>query len=206
MKRKGGFRLFLSSCIPGCGEMYQGYMKRGLSLLTIFFLIIAAAILMNFGELAVFLPLVWLYAFFDSYNLRGQTDEEVARNPDEYLFQSVNWGKNKFQKRYQAVGWTLIIVGVLALCDMISDHFYNVMPEWAYELCGYYLPRLIVTALIIALGVWFIRGPRRKKEEPVPEDFDAFKPPVQGKEEVHPNENCGEDKPVSADGDRHENR
>lgn len=203
MKRKGGFRLFLSSCIPGCGEMYQGYMKRGLSLLTIFFLVIAAAVMLNFGELAVFLPLIWLYAFFDSYNLRGQTDEETAQNPDEYLFQCVDWGKNKFQKRYQAVGWTLIIVGVLALCDMVADHFYDALPGWAYELFGYYLPRLIVTALIIALGVRFIRGPR-KKEEPVPEDFDAYKPPVQGKEEVHPDENRGENELISTDGESHE--
>ena len=36
MKRKHGILLFLASCIPGCGEMYQGYMKRGVSILTAF--------------------------------------------------------------------------------------------------------------------------------------------------------------------------
>ena len=30
MKRKHGFLLFIAACIPGCGEMYQGYMKRGI--------------------------------------------------------------------------------------------------------------------------------------------------------------------------------
>ena len=31
MKPKHGFFLFVSSCIPGCGQMYQGHMKRGTS-------------------------------------------------------------------------------------------------------------------------------------------------------------------------------
>ena len=33
MKQPHGFLLFLTSCLCGCGQMYQGYMKRGLSLL-----------------------------------------------------------------------------------------------------------------------------------------------------------------------------
>ena len=33
MRRKHGLLLFIASCIPGCGEMYQGYMKRGISIL-----------------------------------------------------------------------------------------------------------------------------------------------------------------------------
>ena len=33
MNRKHGLLLFLCACIPGCGQMYQGYMRRGVSLL-----------------------------------------------------------------------------------------------------------------------------------------------------------------------------
>ena len=33
MTHRNGFLLFISSCLSGCGQMYQGYMKRGLSLL-----------------------------------------------------------------------------------------------------------------------------------------------------------------------------
>ena len=33
MTPKNGFLLFIASCLSGCGQMYQGYMKRGVSLL-----------------------------------------------------------------------------------------------------------------------------------------------------------------------------
>ena len=37
MREKHGLMLFITSCLSGCGQMYQGYMKRGLSLLLLFF-------------------------------------------------------------------------------------------------------------------------------------------------------------------------
>lgn len=40
MTHRNGFLLFISSCLSGCGQMYQGYMKRGLSLLLAFCLIL----------------------------------------------------------------------------------------------------------------------------------------------------------------------
>ena len=43
MKRKHGLLLFIAACIPGCGEMYQGYMKRGVSILTAFCAVFALA-------------------------------------------------------------------------------------------------------------------------------------------------------------------
>ena len=36
---KNGFLTFCCAFIPGAGQMYQGYMKRGLSLILIFFAI-----------------------------------------------------------------------------------------------------------------------------------------------------------------------
>ena len=33
MTPKNGCLLFITSCLSGCGQMYQGYMKRGMSLL-----------------------------------------------------------------------------------------------------------------------------------------------------------------------------
>ena len=38
----------------------------------------------------------------------------------------------------------------------------------------YGIPRLVVTILIIALGVWFIRGPKKAKAEDIP----PFTPPA----------------------------
>ena len=72
MTHRNGFLLFISSCLSGCGQMYQGYMKRGLSLLLAFCLILFASTYFFLGALALFLPVIWLYAFFDSYALRSQ--------------------------------------------------------------------------------------------------------------------------------------
>ena len=38
--KKNGILTLLFACIPGAGQMYQGYMKRGLSLITMFCLFI----------------------------------------------------------------------------------------------------------------------------------------------------------------------
>ena len=70
--KKNGILTLLFACIPGAGQMYQGYMKRGLSLLLAFCLILFASTYFFLGALALFLPVIWLYAFFDSYALRSQ--------------------------------------------------------------------------------------------------------------------------------------
>ena len=85
MTPKHGLLLFLTSCLSGCGQMYQGYMKRGLSLLLLFFAILAISGFLGMGALAFFLPVVWLYAFFDSYNLRTQITAGT-QPPDDFLF------------------------------------------------------------------------------------------------------------------------
>ena len=56
MTHRNGFLLFISSCLSGCGQMYQGYMKRGLSLLLAFCLILFASTYFFLGALALFLP------------------------------------------------------------------------------------------------------------------------------------------------------
>ena len=85
MTHRNGFLLFISSCLSGCGQMYQGYMKRGLSLLLAFCLILFASTYFFLGALALFLPVIWLYAFFDSYALRSQLAAGTAPE-DAFLF------------------------------------------------------------------------------------------------------------------------
>ena len=54
---KNGFLTFCFSFIPGAGQMYQGYMKRGLSQVTAFVLLIALGAGI-FGPIAVFAAVV----------------------------------------------------------------------------------------------------------------------------------------------------
>lgn len=124
MKEQHGFLLFLTSCMCGCGQMYQGYMKRGLSLLLSFFVIIAVAGFLMLGPLAFFTPVVWLYAFFDSYNLRRQIVQGTAPE-DAYLFGLSDMDSQQMtallKKRHSVVGWVLVIVGLYLLYDMVDE-------------------------------------------------------------------------------------
>ena len=69
MQRKSGFLTFCFACLPGAGEMYLGYMKRGLSVMLAFWGLIFVASLLNMGILGILAPVIWAYSFFDTFNL-----------------------------------------------------------------------------------------------------------------------------------------
>ena len=185
MKRKQGFFLFLASCIPGCGQMHQGYMKRGLSLMTVFWGVFAAALLLQLEALILLLIPAWLYAFFDSYNLHGQSDAQAAANPDGFLLDlpAVDSGRLAAlsRGRHSILGWVLVALGLWMLYSSFAQRLLDVLEyyfdveSWLYSLLLYDIPRIVVTLGIIALGVWFIRGPRKA---PPAEDIPAFTPPA----------------------------
>ena len=54
MTPKNGFLLFIASCLSGCGQMYQGYMKRGLSLLLAFCMVLFVSTYFYLGTLVLF--------------------------------------------------------------------------------------------------------------------------------------------------------
>lgn len=185
--RKRGLLFFISSCIPGCGQMHQGYMKRGVSLLTAFFGLLALIMFLHVSALLMLLPVIWLYAFYDSYNLRAQTEEQAAANPDGYLFDLSDVDSERLsalcRKRHSFVGWGLILVGIYLFFDTVVERALsalgNYFPEldWIYWTVMYDAPKLLATILIIALGIWFIRGP--KKTAIPEEDIPAFVPPAE---------------------------
>ena len=182
MTPKNGFLLFIASCLSGCGQMYQGYMKRGVSLLLSFFLVIFVSTYFYLGTLALFLPVIWLYAFFDSYALRSQLSAGTAPE-DTFLFGLSDMDSKRLgallHKRHSLIGWVLVAVGVYMLYDMLmgqlSGLFFGWFGEWLYSLLRYSLPRVVITVLVILLGLWFIRGPKAKA--PI-EDIPPFTPPA----------------------------
>ena len=182
MTPKNGFLLFIASCLSGCGQMYQGYMKRGVSLLLSFFLVIFVSTYFYLGTLALFLPVIWLYSFFDSYALRSQLSAGTAPE-DAFLFGLSDMDSKRLgallHKRHSLIGWVLVAVGVYMLYDMLmgqlSGLFFGWFGEWLYSLLRYGLPRVVITVLVILLGLWFIRGPKDKA--PI-EYIPPFTPPT----------------------------
>lgn len=81
--KKNGILTLLFAFIPGAGQMYQGYMKRGLSLVLMAVAIGMAAVLIP--PVAFALLVVFMYSFFDTFNLRAQISMGTA--PEETDFQ-----------------------------------------------------------------------------------------------------------------------
>ena len=180
MKEKRGFLLFITSCMAGCGQMYQGYMKRGLSLLLMFFSLTALSAFLALAPLAFFLPVVWLYAFFDSYALRSRIAEGQPPE-DEFLFGLSEMDNQRMgqllRRRHSFIGWALVLSGLYIFYGrLIRGILGSLQLSWLYDLMVYDLPQMAVSLLIVGLGVWFIRGPRGGRDDA---DIPPFTPPQQ---------------------------
>ena len=91
---KNGILTFIFAFCPGAGQMYQGYMKRGLSLITMFCLFIVIGV-STLEVLTIGCVIVWMYSFFDTFNLRAQIGAGTAPE-DDYLVH-INWKDQRMQ-------------------------------------------------------------------------------------------------------------
>lgn len=77
------------------------------------------------------------------------------------------------------IGWALVLVGLYLLYNTVAwrvlGGLWELFPrlDWLFDLLVRDVPRIAVTLLIIALGMWFIRGPREKAPA---DDIPAFVP------------------------------
>lgn len=179
MRKKNKYLTFLFACIPGAGHMYLGFMKMGLSFMTLFFLIMGLAFLADnifyvlTGPILMILPVIWFYTFFDCINKNGASDEEFASYQDHFLFtdipelNQIKWNPNLFHSRVPRT-----VVGFILLLSGISMFSRNMlwMLGWDYDNLIYrilsrffdYLPQVAISLAVIALGIWLIAGKRRE--------------------------------------------
>ena len=185
---KNGILTFFFAFVPGAGQMYQGYMKRGLSLITMFCLFIMAGAMTGLDPLIVGCLIVWMYSFFDTFNLRAQIAAENAPE-DDYLVH-INTKDERlhrfFQDSHKLAGWALIALGAMvAYQNIIMRVLGDVMWRWgqnnpffrAIYLMLDELPQIVACVALIVCGVWLVRGPRggkKAKAEPDAEDFREY--------------------------------
>ena len=186
---KNGILTFLFAFCPGAGQMYQGYMKRGLSLITMFCVAFGAGTLLE--VLYVAMPIVWMYSFFDTFNLRAQIGAGTAPQ-DDYLVH-INWHDQRMEQfmldSHKLLGWGLIALGgLVAYENVIMRVFGDVTWRWgqnnpvfrAFYLMLDELPQIVTCVALIVCGLWLVRGPkgkkvhRKKAEEPEDEDFREY--------------------------------
>ena len=184
--KKNGILTLLFAFIPGAGQMYQGYMKRGLSLVLMAAAIGMAAMLIP--PIAFALLVVFMYSFFDTFNLRAQLAAEKAPQ-DDYLVH-FNWHDDRMTQfmgeSHKLVGWGLIALGAMVFYqNIIMRVLGDVMWRWgqnnpffrAIYLMLDSLPQIVVCVALVICGVWLVRGPKGKKQKhdaPEDEDFREY--------------------------------
>lgn len=158
--KKNGFFTFIFSFIPGAGQMYQGYMKRGLSIMIAFVLLGCGTVeCFDLFGLGVILTII-AYSFFDTFNIRNMSIEERENKKDEYVWNNLDGiipegfktKKNKF------LGVLLILIGLY--CCLLT--FLRYMPV---DICNtlYYTVRdcgtpFLFAGLLIYIGWKMIKA------------------------------------------------
>ena len=181
--KKNGFLTLLFAFIPGAGQMYQGYMKRGLSLILMACTICVAAML--FSPLLFLLLVVFMYSFFDTFNLRAQISLGTAPE-DDYLVHFDPQDKRLARMlldSHKLVGWVLIAVGVLiAYENIIMSTLGDILWRWGQKAPAWRavylvmdeLPEVVFCVALILCGIWLVRGPKpaRKPGSTAPDDAE----------------------------------
>lgn len=184
---KNGFLTFCCAFVPGAGQMYQGYMKRGLSLILTACCIGMVSSLLN--PVLLLLVVVWMYSFFDTFNLRAQIGAGTAPQ-DDYLVH-INWHDQRMEQfmldSHKLLGWGLIALGALvAYQNILMNTLGDIVWRWgqsspffrALYLMMDQLPEVVVCVALIICGAWLVRGPKGRKQKPQndaeDEDFTEY--------------------------------
>lgn len=177
IKKKNSFLTFIFAFLPGGGQMYMGFMKEGISLLSVFALIIFLGSWLNISPITFVLPVIWFYSFFDAMNKMSLTNEQLENLEDKYLFQLdklPSFNPNLFMKYKLYIALLFIFVGLSILWNNTLSVFSAFLPTYITDILysvSDRVPQLIISFLIICVGIKLITG---KKEELKSErDFDV---------------------------------
>ena len=170
-KQKHGFWVFIFSLIPGAGEMYMGFKKQGISIMLLFWGAIALASITGLGWLAMFLPVIWFYSFFNVHNLKSLSEEEFYSIDDNYILHMDQFSGDigKFlQKHRNTTAWILILFGLCILWSRFTSLLYLIVPydleDYVYNICNS-LPQIAIAIDIIATGIYLLTQQKKTLEE-----------------------------------------
>ena len=154
--KKSAFLTFCFSLIPGAGQMYQNYMKRGLSIMCIAgVLLILAAML---GTVIFVIPflVILAYSFFDTYNIRNSigTEEQIE---DDYILDGIDFDKVKGNK---LIGIGIILIGAYLLLNNVlygiaTDTGLDFLADFIRMVRNYFTS-IIVSLITIGIGTKMI--------------------------------------------------
>lgn len=170
-RKKKGFWTFCFSLIPGAGEMYLGFMKRGVSMMCIFFGWFAVCGVFGFEAGLFVLPVMWFYSFFQVHNLVSLPDEEFYQQEDDYMIFHMNQiaGVDKWERgKVKFIAAAMIFIGCCTFLSTLWKIFWRVLPEWLYKelyMVRDGVPRIVISLILIAFGIYLIRGKKEKLDK-----------------------------------------
>ncbi len=175
--RKNSFLTVLFAFIPGAGPMYLGYMKRGISLMGVFFGILAICTLLRIDSILWALPIVWFYSFFTTLNIHGLIVRSMPIPKDEYPFDTTKvqgaFADTLSSKKGIYLGYTLIVIGVIMMINLLFASVINLLNSYFPQLSGLFyrlregFPTLIIAVIIIVLGTKLVRSGKQMDEQTV---------------------------------------
>jgi hypothetical protein len=161
--------------------MYMGFFVRGTSMMACAIAIIVCYALLYAPIIAWLLPLIWCLSFFDAINLGWASPEDFAQQTDKPFYERFFGlkrphfsGKPNEKKIF---GWTLIIIGALVLLYNLYRFLYDIFPEFIREGIGRFFdygPRLAAAVLIIAVGIWMMKGNKREIENDEHSEMEEY--------------------------------
>ena len=172
--KKSSFLTFCFAFIPGAGEMYLGMMRKGAAIMTLFWGIIGISVFLQMGFICAILPIIWFYSFFETFNIRWLSPEEIERQDREF---ANSWGTRLFSddlravfaKRHVLIGVLLILVGGWAVLNNffvpLLEEFLNLDDFWIFRYLTYRLPSILVAFAVIVFGVHLVKGKKKLKED-----------------------------------------
>ena len=193
IRKKNKFFTFVFSLLPGAGEMYMGFMKMGVSLMSLFFLTLMMSNFLALDFMFYVAVIIWFYGFFHTNNLAGMPDEQFAQMQDVYLipFAGKEDGIRLTKTWRKGIAILLIVVGVFLLWRTMWSVLSGLIPPAIYvmivDINNYYLPRGLIGVAIIILGIYMIRGKQKQLEA------EEMSPEQMHTNELHTGETAGKE-------------
>lgn len=205
-KQKKGFLVFICSLVPGAGEMYMGFRKQGISIMLAFWGCLALASCSGVGFLTMFLPILWVYSFFNVHNLKSLSEEDFYNVEDTYILhldQFIDDTDHFVRKYRKLIAILLIVFGVSILWNNLINGLLWLLPPALNRVLSnlfYRLPSILVAIAIIAAGLHLLKTKKleldneamasdssEKKEEE--HYWEPYRPYQQPADEITPSEN-----------------
>ncbi len=167
-RKKNRLFTFCCSLLPGAGEMYLGFFKHGISVMSLFFLLLTCSGAL-FPPIMFLSPVLWFYSFFHVNHLVTLPDDEFYMVEDDYFFHIDALIRNRdllLTKYRKLTSYCLIFLGAAVVWQNAINFFhrflgrYLAIPEPFRDMLFWFTqraPQMVVAVGIILLGIWLIQ-------------------------------------------------